>query len=226
MIWILAGDRYTVPKSLKLKVKVGQQFKVNQPIANETFRTNTSGIVQVIGSGQNREINLTESSAIIENGFVNPRVEDTDQETFQLATPNGNKLFNLTVNHNDILTNGQTVASLNEAEYQTQTGGVVYYSTELTTKTKKRNTKQLFKGSLYWVPEETHKYNPKTLLIQEGAFITKGSLIDANTISNIDDLHHYKKTEVIKTGELYEINDTKFQQIRRKPIYGTRRNYL
>ena len=52
------------------------------------------------------------------------------------------------------------MASLNEPEYQTQTGGIIYYNIEIATNKKKRNTKQLFKGFYIGYQEETHKYNP------------------------------------------------------------------
>ena len=61
----------------------------------------------------------------------------------------------------ELLSHGQTIACLNENAYRTETGGVVYYSTGLSGNNKKRSTKQIFSGTIYWVPEETHKINSK-----------------------------------------------------------------
>ena len=211
LIWVLYGDRYLLPNSLNLTVKIGQTFRAKQPIAHQILRTKSAGIVEFSGDGQTKEINLIESSAIIENGVVNLTAHEDGGDKFQLITQNGNKLFNLTVSDGDLLTHGQTLASLEDSVYQTETGGILYYSIENGTNKKKRNTKQLFKGLLYWIPEETHKYNPKTVLVTEGSFIKRGSTIDPNTISNTDGFISFDRANseiIIKPGELYELTDS------------------
>jgi DNA-directed RNA polymerase subunit beta' len=220
LIWVLSGDRYILPNTFNLTITVGQKFMANQPIASHLLQAKSSGIVKFTGNAQNREINLIESSAIIENGFVKYRTSEESPDTFELLTPDGNKVFNLTVANGDMLTHGQTLASLNEIDYQTETGGIIYYSIDVATNKKKRNTKQLFKGTLYWVPEETHKYDPKKITVKEGSFINKGSAIDPNTISNIDGFIFFGQEGselIIKPGELYEINKAELN-------YGSQEN--
>ena len=201
----------TINEFINLTVKIGQTFGVNQPIAHQILKTKSAGIIEFSGDAQNQEIKLIESSAIIENGVVNLTEHEDGGDKFELITPDGNKLFNLTVSNGDLLTHGQTLASLEDSVYQTETGGILYYSIENAANKKKRNTKQLFKGLLYWIPEETHKYNPKTVLVTEGSFIKRGSTIDPNTISNTDGFISFDRANseiIIKPGELYELKDS------------------
>merc|ERR1711934_185624 len=84
------------------------------------------------------------------------------------------KLFKLTIKPNEPITHGQTIACLKEDNYRTETGGIIYYSTLYVGNKKKRNTKKIFNGFLYWVPEETHQLNSlslEQLKVKSGDFV-------------------------------------------------------
>ena len=73
--------------------------------------------------------------------------------------------FYLTVQHNELLHPGQTIAILNENTYRTETGGTLTYNLEKKFGTKKRKSaNKVFSGSLYWIPEETHYVKNLVLL--------------------------------------------------------------
>jgi hypothetical protein len=59
--------------------------------------------------------------------------------------------------------------------YKTETGGIIYYSTAYSPNKKKRNTKKIFAGSLYWIPEETHQLNSsliEKIKVKNGNFVS------------------------------------------------------
>ena len=55
---------------------------------------------------------------------------------------NRKKDFQLTVKKGEPLSHGQTIARLIDSTYKTQTGGIVYYSTDFQNQKKKRQTKK------------------------------------------------------------------------------------
>ena len=77
---------------------------------------------------------------------------------------------------------------------------------------KKRSTKQIFKGSIYWIPEETHQLNSVDLdhlKISNGSVIQEGTYILPNIVSNTTgfvQIDEYNSELTIKPGELYEVN--------------------
>ena len=116
---------------------------------------NFPGIVNFDNLSENREISVVNSAMVIENGLITKTSEPFAD--FELTTSKNAKLFQLCVKENELLKQGQTIACLKENAYKTETGGVIYYSTVEPDSKKKRNTKKLFAGFLYWVPEETHQ---------------------------------------------------------------------
>ena len=210
LIWVLYGNRYVLNNSAKLDVQVGQKFIPNQNIASHKIINNYSGIVNFDNSSNNREINIINSAMIIENGFLLKSSGEFDD--FELVSPKNKTLFQLQVKHDESLKHGQTIARLKENNYKTDTGGIIYYSTAYSGPTKKRSTKKIFTGSLYWVPEETHQLsssNLEKIKIKEGRFVTKGTNILPNIYTKIDGyikIDEQNSELVIKPGELYQIN--------------------
>jgi DNA-directed RNA polymerase subunit beta' len=155
----------------------------------------------------NQEINIINSAMIIENGTVSKA-----SNNFELISPKTKKTFQLTIKPNEVLTHGQTIACLEEDAYKTETGGTIYYSTVYKGGKKKRNTKKIFTGFLYWLSEETHQLtsrNLENIKVKDGAFVKKGTVLLPNISSNIDgfveiDTQNCELT--IKPGELYQLN--------------------
>tara|TARA_B110000008_G_scaffold273362_1_gene307508 strand:- start:2530 stop:5919 length:3390 start_codon:yes stop_codon:yes gene_type:complete len=215
LIWVLYGDRYILPNSSAIDINVGQQFSQNDNIASQKIINRYPGIIDFSNWSNNGEINVINSSMTVENGTVRKSAEGFD--ILELGSPENKKLFQLTVKPNEPVKHGQTIACLKEDNYKTETGGIIYYSILNTGNKKKRNTKKIFNGFLYWVPEETHQLNSlslEKLKVKNGDFVKKGTPLFLNVISNISGFVQIdgENTElIIKPGELYQIKEnTKF----------------
>lgn len=210
LIWVLYGDRYILNSSSQVDIKIGQQFLPDDNIASQKIINNYSGIVNFDNLAVNQEINIINSSITIENGFLTKRSDGFDN--FVLTSLKTEKLFQLSVKENELLKHGQTIGCLIEDNYKTETGGIIYYSTAYQGNKKKRNTKKIFAGFLYWVPEETHQLNSSILeksKITDGSFVTKGTTLLPNVHSKIDGFVQIDEDNselVIKPGELYRID--------------------
>ena len=217
LIWVLYGDRHVLQNSSMLEVKVGQKFLPNDTIASKKIVNSCPGIVNFDNFVSNNEINVINSSIIIENGLVLKSSETRD--TLELITSNNKKFFQLTVSQNELIQHGQTIACLKENVYKTETGGIIFYSTIYPGNKKKRITKKIFSGFLYWVPEETHQLsslNFEKIKLKDGNFITKGTEILPNVYSKIDGFVQMAETThelIIKPGELYQITKEQKNQV-------------
>jgi DNA-directed RNA polymerase subunit beta' len=213
LLWVLAGDRYPLQGFSSLAVKVGQNFNTNETLASQKIYNNYSGLLNFDSVPYNGEIKVINSSMILENGTV------TKPGILSLVTPTGIKEFNLCVKNKELLKHGQKIASLAEELYRTQTGGVIFYSKIQNNNKKKRVTKKLFTGSLYWIPEETHQLSfigSENLKIKEGSFVKQGTEILPEVFSNIEGFAHFNETTselIIKPGELYKINNSQAKEL-------------
>ena len=209
LIWVLCGDRYILNNQAKVDIKIGQKFTPNSNIVSQKITNNYSGMVNFDNLLQNREIHVINSSMTIENSKISKGSGDLDN--FELVSSQRKKLFQLTIKQNEILKHGQTIASLQENTYKTETGGTIYYSTEYLGNKKRRSTKKIFAGFLYWVPEETHQltsFSIESIKVKDGTFITKGTQILPNIYSKIDGFAYTDDQNselIIKPGELYQI---------------------
>ena len=148
---------------------------------------------------------------IVENGFI--RKTEDKFDSFELTTSKNKKLFQLNVKQNELLKHGQTIACLKEDIYKTETGGIIYYSTNypLPGNQRKRSTKKIFTGFLYWVPEETHQLgslDAEQINFKDGHFVTKGTSLLPNVFSKIDgfvQISDQNSELIVKPGELYQI---------------------
>ena len=215
LIWVLYGDRHVLQSSSKLDIKIGQKFLPTDTIASKKIVNNYPGIVNFDNLLTNKEINIITSSLTVENGFVTKTNENAN--LLELTTPSTKKVFQLNVKENELIQHGQTIACLKENAYKTETGGIIFYSTIYPGNKKKRSTKKIFSGFLYWVPEETHQLsssNFEKIKFKDGNFITKGTEILPNIFSKIDGFLQIDENSselIIKPGELYQI--TRHQKI-------------
>ena len=213
LIWVLYGDRYLLNSSSKLNVKIGENFLANNYIATKTIKNSYPGIVNFDNLTKRGEINIVTSSMIIENGIIEKKVDDTSR--LVLTTGKEKKVFELKIRENELLQHGQTLACLEENFFKTTTGGRIFYSTSSLGNKKKRNTKKIFTGFLYWLSEETHQLSPanvSTLKVVSGRFVEKGTLLFSNTRSKIAGLVKWDKQNselTITPGELYQIDESK-----------------
>ena len=214
LIWVLYGDHYLLQGNSKLDVAVGQKFLANETIASQKVVNIYPGIVCFDKFIESGKINIINSAMILENGTILEQKKRSDILELSTSVDNRKKRFHLNIKRNQQLSHGQTIACLDDKTYRTETGGIIYYSVSNFGHKKKRNTKKIFTGSLYWIPEETHQLrsvNFENLKITSGSFIQKGTAILPNIFSNtagfveIDD---YNSELVIKPGELYQINET------------------
>ena len=211
LVWVLCGDRYLLPNSSKLDVKVGQKFTPNENIASQKIVNSYSGIVDFSSLSTNQEINILHSSMVIENGSAIKTSKDFD--VFELMTPTTKKVFQLNFKQNELLKHGQTIACLKENIYKTEIGGSIYYSTVFSENKKKRSTKKIFTGFLYFLPEETHQLNSldiERIKIKNGSAIKKGTRILPYISSKTDGFLFLDTSNLeltIKPGELYQIKN-------------------
>ena len=211
LIWVLYGDRYILQSSSKLDVKIGQKFIPNDALASQKIVNKYPGIINFDNLPNTQEINVINSSMIIENGLIQKTGDIFD--TFELTATN-KKLFQLNVKQNEPIKHGQTIACLKEDNYKTETGGIIYYSTSYPVpgNKKKRSTKKIFTGFLYWVPEETHQLGSsgiEKIQVKDGNFVTKGTNLSPKTFTKIDgfvQIDEQNSELIIKPGELYQIS--------------------
>jgi len=212
LIWVLYGNRYVLQGSSKLDVSVGQKLQVNDTAASQNLINNHAGIVSLDNFKSHGEVQIINSSLVVENSIVSKTTNTFD--TFQLITDNRSDSFSLTIKENETLTHGQTIASLIENSYITETGGILYYSLSTPGIEKKRNTKKIFTGSLYWVPEETFQLNAiafSAISCNLGNlnFVSKDIELYPGvtpTISGFVELNEDTSELIIRPGELYKIN--------------------
>ena len=212
LVWVLYGTKSTLQGFSALDVKIGQVIRSNDTIASKKITNKYPGIVNLRNFTNKNEIEIINSSMVLQNGTVCQLPGQKD--TLKIETPESTLIFNLHVKDNEQITHGQTIACLNEDTYKTSTGGIVYYSTNPVTSKRKRSAKRIFTGSLYWIVEETHDLNGVDtdlydIQLVEGTYVAKGTEIFPNIIANSSGFIHideYNSELVIKPGELYQIN--------------------
>ena len=208
LIWILYGDRYTLQAQSAMAVRLGQKFKTNQTLASKTFVNKYSGIVSFDDVHSKGAVNIINSSMVLDNAIVFKNKDE--HPVLELKTSAGKSCFKLHVKNNDLVTHGQTLASLVEEEYKTESGGILFYSTYNPLNKRKRGIKKNFRGSLYWIPEETHFVNSgdvQNLSVQNGSFVKKGTQVLPNVFTNLCGFLQLNSTNteiIIKPGELYK----------------------
>ena len=211
LIWVLDGNRYLLPSSSNLCINLGQNFLAHHTLADQKLVNKYSGIVNYVHKGLQSEIRILNSSMILKNGVVDGIDEQND--ILKVSNLTKEKVFQLHVKPDERVKHGQTIASLIETTYRTETGGVIYYSTKNLKNNKKRKTKKLFTGVLYWIPEETHSLSSlevEKLKTKTARFVKRGTRILPNIISQVDGITQLNSANselIIKPGELYQLDD-------------------
>ena len=210
LIWVLAGERQVLQGPSKLTAKLGQKLKVNNTLVKRTVVNKTPGIVLFNSSEAQDEIRVLNSSMLLKNSRV--KITPGQKDILELVSSKSNKVFQFCVQRKRYLQHGQPVAVLNEQGYKTKTGGIVYYTIDYNLSKKRRNTKKMFTGSLYWIPEETHQLNNVVLdgaPIQEGSYVHVGESVLPGIKTNVGGLvtiNDENQELIIKPGELFHLS--------------------
>ena len=211
LLWVLYGERYVLPDAAVLNVDLGQNIHPRETLASQKIINKYGGITNFDNLDSKGEIQIINSSVTVENAII--QNTEVAHPIFKISHEGSEKLFQLNVKRGELLSHGQTVARLIDSQYSTQTGGVVYYSTDFSKNKKKRQTKKAFTGFLYWVSEETHNFPSEKnyqLNVKTGDFVKKGTDLGVNLHANSSGYIHVDPESneiIIKPGELYAVND-------------------
>ena len=211
LVWVLSGNSYNLHNLAKLSIDVGQKFRVNETVASQKIVNSVSGFATYNEKPLQDGIRVLNSSMILENGIVFKSPGQTD--ILRIRNSKIEKKFKIHIKPKEPLKSGQTIASLEENAYKTETGGILYYSISNLKNKKHRKSKKLFTGSLYWIPEETHLLEAEeleALMPGNGKFFKKGNQSFSNIIPRISGILHVdvdSSEAVIKPGELYQLNN-------------------
>jgi DNA-directed RNA polymerase subunit beta' len=222
LIWVLHGKRYSLPRSSELVAKLGQINTSGSIIAKKPILNRYAGVVKFDEASTTNEIKVLNFSLILQNANILLNSNITKEEKNILEFDNGKK-FQIEVQHNTTIQNGETIATLANNSYKTETGGTVTYNLEKKFATKKRKGPgKLFSGTLYWIPEETYRVESSTLLeklqTKNNTFIVKGKEIIPKTFtksSGILQVDVAGKEISIKPGELFKVNPAAYSSIER-----------
>jgi len=220
LIWVLFGERYSLSRSAKLSVKLGENIYPEKTIAKKKIINKYSGIVSF--DRRTQSIVIMNSSFLVKNLFLSSKTEAKSSEHI-LETTKGQK-FQLQAKPNEVLRHGQTIAVFVDNSYKTDTGGIVAYSIESSIAQKKtKNTKKMFSGTLYWIAEETHRVpntvGPDSIKIRDGDFIEAGTEILPNIYNKVSGFVSIDKSAnemIIKPGELFLLTDKTSKQVNKK----------
>jgi DNA-directed RNA polymerase subunit beta' len=137
LIWVLYGKRYSLPRSSELVAKLGQINTSGSIIAKKSILNSYSGIVKFDEASTTNEIKILNFSLILQNANILIKRNTIEEEKNILKFDNGKK-FQIDVQHNTTIQNGETIATLANNLYKTETGGTVTYNLEKKFATKKR----------------------------------------------------------------------------------------
>lgn len=216
LVWVLHGERYALPKYSRLKVSVGRNVCRNQILATYPICNDTPGIIKFDTSSDNSAFKILNFSVLLKNATVK-----YENDVSKLIINNGqnNTTFQLNVENKTFLSQRQTIAVLDDETYKTQTGGIICYDINEGRTTKKpQNTKKVFSGSLYWIPEETHMLNASlinSLLVKPNTIIASGTELWPGTYSKLGglvQLDDVTQELVIKAGELFAITQEELKE--------------
>jgi DNA-directed RNA polymerase subunit beta' len=221
LIWVLYGERYSLPKASILKVDIGQEISNRNILAHHQILNTAPGIVKFESTVSGKLLKILNFSLMLKNAQLT--LSENQLPLLNIINRGTEKRFQLTVKDREFLSPGQTVAVLKDETYKTQTGGLICYDiNENVHGKKRRSTRKVFSGSLYWIPEETHILNSSllnSLLVKPDTMIKAGSELwpgNYSKLSGLVQLDEVTQELVIKSGELFLINDertkTKFEK--------------
>jgi DNA-directed RNA polymerase subunit beta' len=225
LIWILAGDVYTIPLNAEIVVEPCDLVKKNDVLATTEIISDYGGIVRLTPTLPD-EIQIITASTSVENSHIGVEKNSSNPETPYFLELEDGKKFLMHCSPGNKITNSQIIAELIDDSYCTSTGGFIYYSnTESYKITKhKRGYEVVEDLTMYWVPEETHEINKDVslLMVNNGDIIAEGHELIKDLYSlnsgyvSINEDNGIVKEIIIKPGYLHPILDADMSEFEPK----------
>lgn len=196
LLWILAGEVYTIPAGSEIIVNEFDFLQKNAVLAVNQVTSDYGGIVRLnnFDPFEDNEIEIVTASVTLNNAIVKPTtnliesdlpycLELDNQDTFLMQCSPGNKI-----------SNSQIIAERIDSRYTTPTGGIIRYHNlnfldEESESLKAAHAyKTISTGTILWIPEETHEINKDISLlnVKSGDFISVGTEIIKDVYNNTE----------------------------------------
>ena len=222
LIWVLRGKLYSLPNFSNFHMKPGIELQENGTLSTSFVLNKYPGIVNLDFFSSEKKIYILNCSTSFQNVAVRYiKKQDTYiLELRQTSTSLPSLKFQLEVQPNTRVKSGDTIGTLIDNEYKTKTGGIVTYTLDNVQHTKKKkDTKKIFSGYIYWIPEETHySSDVSNFKVKNGKYISKGTEILPNIFSSIGGLVQIQASETkltIKSGEILRFGKGKLKDVNR-----------
>ena len=187
LLWILAGDVYTVPSSSTVVLQEGDFVKKNDVLAITEVHSDYGGVVRLPMESERSmdEIQIVTSSVLLNNATIKPTGPEINSDLPYCLSLNNEDVFLLQCSPGNKLSNSQIIAELMDSTYTTQTGGIIRYSdlTFFESEEVKGSYPTVKSGSILWIPEETHEINKDIALlnVSEGIVVSAGTELMKDT---------------------------------------------
>nr|YP_009392680.1 RNA polymerase b''''-subunit [Bostrychia tenella]ARW61242.1 RNA polymerase b''''-subunit [Bostrychia tenella] len=214
IIWVLAGEVFSIPKYTSLMISKNQIIQKNSLVARTTLSSKHNGKIYFIQDKLTfSKLLLVTSSKLYTNLKVFVDIAH-DYKKYILETDSQHK-FVLKCSFNKKIAHKQIIADLISEAYKTKTGGIVKY---LDLSLSKDNDYNFYNidgsGYVLWIPEETHVVNKDSslLLVSDNHFVEAGTEILQNVFANNSGLLEVLEKDgiirefIIKPGILYKLN--------------------
>ena len=190
LVWILAGDVYTIPSSSTVVLQEGDFVKKNDVLAITEVHSDYGGVVRLPMESELSmdEIQIVTSSVLLNNATIKPTSPEINSDLPYCLSLNNEDVFLLQCSPGNKLSNSQIIAELMDSNYTTQTGGIIRYSdlTFFESEEVKGSYPTVKSGSILWIPEETHEINKDIALlnVSEGIVVSAGTELMKDTYIN------------------------------------------
>ena len=209
LIWILSGEVYNLPPGAEPVVKNGDSVKEGSVLAETRLVSSDGGVVRY--EEGSREIEIITASVVLDQAQVKLEssggreqyvIYTADKQRFLLKTAPGSKVQNHTI-----------VAELIDDRYHTNTGGTIRYAgVEVAKGTKKQGYEVTKRGTLLWIPEETHEINKdiSLLIVEDGQYVEAGTEVvkdifcQSSGVIEVIQKNDILREIVVKPGEFYQ----------------------
>ncbi|MEL4894085.1 DNA-directed RNA polymerase subunit beta' [Crocosphaera sp. Alani8] len=175
LVWVLSGEVYNLPPGAEPVVANEEEVTKETVLAETKLVSVNGGVVRY--QPQSREIDIITASVLLDQAEV--RKESTGgHEQYVIDTADGQR-FLLKATPDTKVQNHAIIAELIDDRYQTTTGGILRYSSDIEVAKGSRKTgyEVVQGGTLLWVPEETHEVNKdiSLLVAEDGQYVEAGT---------------------------------------------------
>ena len=234
LLWLLSGKLYKAPIHSFLNLYPDHKINKNSYIHRTKLLNHFSGIIEFSlqkDNSQQRLIRITDISKFLSNSEVLKLSQPIFENNCLFKFQDNKYLTNLDINcSNPVLklTKKNNFGTLVSNDFQTLTGGYIYYRNDSLSKFKVIDQKiyyrfnkqkslistqdSRFSSSLIWLPQETYTLNcdKSLLLVDHGSFISEnfeivpGVFSKTSGIVNIRYKNNLVHTLSIKCGSVYK----------------------